>query len=112
MNGEIRVTDFVQFNIDIEGKFYNIKDFETDYHGEKRKVSNGQFFLQIKGKVTYDYQGKFSTKMGETLMNLLIKRILKNYYDVKYVDRLYYDIYKLQTLIKEQVHMETASNAY
>ena len=112
MSGELRVNDFVRFNVKLSAKFYGLKEFEADYMGSKRPVKNGQFFIRVTGTVTYDYQKKFSSTLAEFFLDLMIKKLLKNYYDVKYVDRLYYDLYTLQTLIKEQVYMETASNAY
>ncbi|MCC7573974.1 hypothetical protein KO361_00075 [Candidatus Woesearchaeota archaeon] len=112
MRAEVKINDFVKFNVEVDGKFYGVKEFEAEYMGNKRKVNNGQFFVKISGQVTYDYQGKFKGNITEYFLELLVKRILKNYYDIKYVDRLYYDLYTLQTLIKEKVYMETASNAY
>ena len=109
MEAELKVTDFVKFDIEIVTKFYGVKEFESEFKGKKRMVNKGQFFIQIKGKVTFDYKGNFKS---DYFLNLLVRRLLKNYYDVKYVDRLYYDLYNLQTLIKEQSYMETATNAY
>jgi len=112
MSNELKVDEFVQFNIKIETKFFGIKEFEADYKGSKRKVNNGQFFIRLKGSVVYDYKKKFKSWFSKFFLDFLIKKLLKNYYEVKYVDRLYYDLYALQTLIKEKVYMETASNAY
>jgi hypothetical protein len=112
MSGELRVTEFVKFNVKLEAKFYGVKEFEADYMGSKRKVNNGQFFILLSGVVTYDYKGRFKSDASQFFLDLLVKRLLKNYFDVKYVDRLYYELYSLQTLIKEQVYMETATNAF
>lgn len=112
MNGEIKITDFVQYNVDIEAKFFGVKEFETDFKGEKRKVNNGQFFIVLTGKVTYDYKKRFKSEISKAFLKFLIGTLLKNYYDVKYVDRLYYDVYDLHTLIKTKAFMETATNAY
>lgn len=112
MSGELYVTQFVKFSLKIEAKFYGVKEFESDYMGSKRKVNNGQFFILLSGSVVYDYNKKFNSDTSKFFLELLVKRLLKNYYDVKYVDRFYYDLYNLQTLIKEQVYMETATNAF
>ena len=111
MRGELRVNGFVQFNLEIDGKFFGIREFDAELGGEQRKVNNGQLFITLKGSVTYDYRGQFEGS-SEKFLDLMINTLLKNYYDVKYEDRLYYEIYGLQTLIKEQIFMETASNAY
>ena len=112
MLGELRVTEFVKFNVEIVCKFSNLKEFEAELGGEVRKVSNGQFFVQISGSVTFDYQERFSSPVAQSFLKFLVGTLLKNYYDVKYVDRFYYDLYDLQTLIKELSFMETASNAF
>lgn len=112
MTGELRVDEFVQFNVTIETKFYGVKEFEADFMGGKRMVNNGQFYIILSGQVTYDYQKRFNSKVTSFFLELLVKKLLKNYFDVKYEDRLYYELYSLQTLIKEQTYMETASNAY
>lgn len=111
-NGELWVNNFVQYNIKIETKFYGVKEFEADYHGEKRKVNNGQLFIVMNGIVTFDYLNNFESKQAKYFLNLLINKIFKKYYEIKYIDKLDYDVYRLQTLIKEELHMETASNAY
>jgi len=112
MSNELKVNDFVLYKIIIETKFYGVKEFEADYMGSKRKVNNGQFYIKLSGAVVYDYQNKFKTNTQKFLLKLLITKLLKMYYEIKYLDKLYYEIYGLQTLIKEQVYMETASNAY
>ena len=112
MVAELRVNGFVKFNLEIESKFYGLKEFEAELGGEKRKVNNGQYFLILKGKVTFDYQERFKSAIAESFLKFLVNVLLKNYYDVKYVDRLYYDLYQLQTLIKAETFMETAYNAY
>jgi len=112
MTGFLPVTDFVSYTVKVEGKFYRLKEFETEYKGEKRKMNKGQFFLQFKGNVSYDYQDRFKSKLAKFLLDFMINTIFKKYYEIKYLDKLYYEIYTLQTLIKELTYMETASNAY
>ncbi len=112
MLGELRVTNFVKFTVKTEAKFFGVREFETEFEGETRKMNKGQFYFLIKGEVEYDYENRFKSDISKYFLNLLIGTILKNYYDVKYVDRFYYELYDLHTLIKTKTHMETASNAY
>ncbi|MFP4568293.1 MAG: hypothetical protein ACLFN8_05100 [Candidatus Woesearchaeota archaeon] len=112
MEGEVRINEFVKFEIKLETKFYGVKEFETEFRGEKRLMNKGQLFIKLNGIITYDYKRNFKGKFAETLLHLLVNVILKNYYDVKYVDRLYYDVYNMHNMIKELLYMESATNAY
>ena len=112
MQGEIKITDFVKFNIEIETKFYGVKEFDGEIAGEKRKVNKGQFCITLTGAATYDYKNNFGGPTAQKFLKLLVTKILKNYYDVKYTNKLYYEIYNLQTELKKQAIMETKTNAY
>jgi hypothetical protein len=112
MQGEIQVTNFVKYNINIETKFYGVNEFESELAGEKRKVNKGQFFIILNGTVTYDYNNNFSGPKAQKFLKILVTKIFKNYYDVKYLNKLYYELYNLQTELKKEAFMETSTNAY
>ena len=112
MKGELKVNDFVMFQIEVECKFFGGAESEAEFMGQTRKVNKGQFFAKVSGKVTYDYQKKYTTDTGKMFLDLLIKTFLKKYYEIKYEDVLYYDVIKLQTLIKENAFMDTGTNAF
>lgn len=112
MQGELQVTNFVKFDITIETKFYGVNEFEAELAGKKRKVNKGQFFIILNGTVTYDYNNNFSGATAQKFLKLLVTKIFKNYYEVKYLGKLYYEVYNLQTELKKETFMETSTNAY
>ncbi len=109
---ELKVNDFIKFHITIVTKFYDYKEFEAVIDGEKKKVSDGRFFIKISASIEFDYQNKFKTDFEKKLLKFLIKTLLVRYYEFKYYDKLAYDVYDLHAKLKKFIKMESEYNAY
>lgn len=110
LDPELKVNEFIKFHIHIETKFFDVKEFEAELHGKKKRICEGRFVLWFGANVEFDYTEKY--KKYEGLLNFLVTKILKRYYEVKYIDVLTYDLYDLHAKIKKFLRMETEYNAY
>lgn len=110
MKPELKVNEFIKFNISVETKFYDVKEFEAEHHGGKKMVNNGKFILWFGATVEFDYSNKF--KNHPWLLNFLVTKILRRYYEFKYIDVLTYDLYDLHAKIKKFLRFETEHNAF
>ncbi len=109
---ELKVTPYIKYHIEILIKVFDFKEFDAVVDGEKKKVSNGRLFIQITPEVEYDWQKKYKEGFAATLQELMVKRLLKRHFEIKYYDTLAYDAYDLQTKIKKFLRMKTIKSAY
>ena len=70
--------------------------------------------IEFSGNVTLDYTNMFGkSKFGKVLFNIYNNMVLQKERGLAmWWDELYYRIYKLQTITKEYLDMESKGNAY
>lgn len=129
LNAERDETTYVKFKLDIKIKSWNNEDFEVAVNGKKkRKTKTGMLMIDIVPTMELDYEndwegGKENAKKAEEqvktmnklkkgLRTLMHKYILKKNIKDVWHDKLYYEAYKLQTKIKEELNMESKYSAY
>ena len=106
-----RITEFLKYNIKMEIKLWDYKEFETTINGEKKLVTDGRIYIKLNCSIDFDYNKKFKTDFEKKLLKWMTT-ILKEYYELKHFDNLTYSLYDLQKEIKEFLNMETQHYGY
>jgi hypothetical protein len=109
-----KVNAFVKFHVIVRIYAWDVKDMEVIKNGEKVKLTKCRIKINIDGHVEVDWQKRFQkNKFTKLLYNLLMSLI---YQEEKVValwwDELYYRLYKLQTIAKEYLDMESKGNTF
>lgn len=112
MRPELKVTDFIKFHIEVNTHMWEVKEFEAEIDGKKKLVTDGRFFIKLNCWIEFDYQGKIKTNFQKKLINFMIKKVLRRYFEIKWYDKITYDLYNLQAEIKKFLKYETEHNAY
>jgi len=78
---------------------------------------SGRLDITLKGTVQANYadiygEKKWNTVLEKNLLNFMNKYILRKTIDLSETDALYYEVYKLQTEIKEFLQMQARGSAY
>lgn len=109
----INETDYIKNWISLIFFFYDIKEVEVVKEGKKKKLTRARILIELNGKVETDWQGKW--KRNAFLSNLqkfYEKFVIKKDIDNIWWDKLYYNMLKLQTAIKEYLDQEAKANAF
>jgi len=112
MRPELKVTEFIKFHIEVDTHMWEVKEFEAEIDGQKKLVTDGRFFIKLRCWIEFDYQGRFKTDFQKALLKFMITKVLKRYFEIKWYDRLKYDLYKFHAEIKKFLKCETEFNAY
>ncbi len=112
MKPELKVTPYIKYHVEILIKVFDFKEFEAVIDGQNKRISSGRLFIQIQGAVEYDWQKKFGKGFPAKLQDLMFNKMLKRHFEIKYLDRLAYDVYHLQSDIKNFLKMESIKSAY
>jgi len=109
-----KVSDYVKFWINVWIYVWDAKDLEVIKDGKKVKLTKCRLQIEFDGYVELDYTNRFQkTKFLQWLMNFYHKYILREEKVISnWWDELYYRVYKLQTIAKEYLDMESKGNAY
>jgi len=109
-----KINEYTKFNVRVYFYIWDAKDIEVIKDGEKVKLTKCRLMLEIDGDIELDYGNFFGkSKFGKILFSILNslvfqeEKILANWWD-----ELYYHLYKLQTIAKEYLDMESKGNAY
>ncbi|MCK4521843.1 MAG: hypothetical protein KAU20_04670 [Nanoarchaeota archaeon] len=109
-----KVNDYVKFHIKVFFHIYDIKNIEVIKEGKKVKLTKCRVWIEFNGDVELDYTKRFGqSKFGKFLFDVYNKfvlqeeKVLSNWWD-----ELYYRVYKLHTITKEYLDMESKGNAY
>jgi len=112
MRPELKVTEFIKFHIEVDTHMWEVKEFEAEIDGQKKQVTDGRFFIKLNCWIEFDYQDRFKTGFQKKLLEFMITKVLKRYFEIKWYDRLNYDLYNFQAEIKKFLKYETKFNAY
>ena len=109
-----KVSDYVKYHESVFFHVWDAKDFEVIKEGKKVILTKCRLKIEIDGNVELDWTKKFTeTKFSQFLFKFYNKYILKEERILSlWWDELYYRLYKLQTIAKEYLDMESKGNAY
>ena len=124
MQGEKKVTDFIKYHVQIEIIMIELKEFDAKIDGHVKKVTNGRIFIDIaKVECEFDWQNRFQPAKkpdsddlfsvisynfkeytsGPRLLKLLVTKLLKRYYEIKYLGPLEAEALDLHEKIKKHM---------
>jgi hypothetical protein len=108
-----KVNEYVKYHITVWIYVWDAKKMDVIKEGQKIELTKCRLEMEFDGYVELDWTKRFNTKFEKFLFwfyNQLILRpekLISNYWD-----ELYYRVYKLQTIAKEYLDMESKGNAY
>jgi hypothetical protein len=110
--GKLKYNDYIQFQIDVQVIFFSMQKAEVMKNGKKVKMNKGRIEMKFKGQMNTDYQKKFVGTKFLRKLNEFYERIV--YYNKigDIADVLYYQIFRLQTEVREHLNMSSKGNAY
>jgi len=116
MRGWRNVNEYVRFNLKVYLKIRDLKEIEVIKEGKKKRLSKCRLRIYIAGDIELDWQGKFDkSPFLQQLKKFYNKYIIKEDEGIiggVWWDQLYYRMFKLTTIIKEFLDMESKGNAY
>ena len=109
-----KVNAYVKYNISVYMYLWDVEDIEVIKEGKKVKLTKCRIMIEFSGNVELDYTNMFGkSKFGKVLFNIYNNMVLQKERGLAmWWDELYYRIYKLQTITKEYLDMESKGNAY
>jgi|TARA_B100002003_G_C14118291_1_gene537842 hypothetical protein len=109
-----KVNGYLKFHINLFFHAWDVQDIEVIKEGKKVKLTKCRLKIEFDGAIELDYTNRFSkTVFGKMLFNLYNTFVLKGEKILaNWWDELYYRVYKLQTIAKEYLDMESKGNAY
>lgn len=108
-----KVSDYIQYEVSVKMWILEKKDVDVVKEGKKVKLSKAHIRIELSCKAVTDYSGRFVGKPYlKKLKEFYEKFIFKKEFDSTWDDQLYYELYKIQTLIKEHLDSDTKSNAF
>lgn len=109
LEGEKKVTEFVKFYIKLETWHVEMKEFDAKVDDHYKKLTNGRMSVSFKEvAVEFDWQDKFKTDFQKKLLKWLVFKILKRYYEIKYMGPLEGEAYSLHEEIKKHLALTEA----
>lgn len=110
---DANITDYIKFEIAVEIHLWEMTEVEVIKEGKKKILTNARVQIVISGRITTDWQKKFTGSKWKDFM----KKILENYVwrreiSAGYGDMLYYRMNNLHLLFKKYLDMQTAWNEY
>ncbi|MEK6887117.1 MAG: hypothetical protein AABW88_04775 [Nanoarchaeota archaeon] len=103
---------YVKHMLKIEIISYHMEDIEVVENGEKKKrTRTGMMTIEISPSIELDWQDKWNKKFKKKARDFMHKYIMQGYVQEQ-LDKIYYEMYKLQTKIKEELKMEAKYSAY
>jgi hypothetical protein len=110
---EKKVTEYYLFEIDVSFHFWDFQTVEVIENGKKKKLTKARMQIIIKGAYRLDYTGRWgNTPFNEWLRGFFHKYIIKRKIMFLMWNTLYYEVYKLHALVKDQIDAQTNYNAY
>lgn len=112
-HAEREESGYVRHDIDVSIKGFHMEDIEVIENGEKKKKTKiGMLIIDLIPVIVLDFEhGSERGKFVEKLKPFVHKYLLRGYI-YEQLDKLYYEMYKLNTKIKEELHMEGKHSAY
>ncbi|MFT4260980.1 MAG: hypothetical protein ACMXX9_00940 [Candidatus Woesearchaeota archaeon] len=123
--GEKKITEFIKYHIQLETWKIEMKEFDAKIDGEVKKVTDGRMsvtFTEV--AIEFDWQNKFkdprepeddadqfeklkykfkSNLYGTGLLKNLVTKILRRYYEIKFMGPLEGEAYDLHEKLKKHL---------
>lgn len=115
---ERKVSRFVMENIKIDYHSWGEYDVDVVVNGKKKKMTNARFVLILTGEIQAPYEDIYggdrwtSNRVDRWLLYFFKSWGFRRELETAYWDTLYYNMYKLQTGIKDFLKMEAKGSAY
>lgn len=87
-----KVTDYVQFKIELRVILQNMQQVEVVQDGKKRKLTEGLIVIEIMPSIRFDWQERFEKKgklvewMGQVLEKYILKYKIGDYWEDMIID--------------------------
>jgi hypothetical protein len=109
-----KINEYAKYNVKVYFYIWDVKEMEVIKDGEKVKLTKCRLMIEIDGNVELDYSKVFEkSNLGKLLFKIYNTLILQEERQIAgWWDILYYHLYKLQTITKEYLDMESKGNAY
>ncbi|MBI1970551.1 hypothetical protein HYS47_02305 [Candidatus Woesearchaeota archaeon] len=108
-----KINDFCRNDIKMFIHCWDMNEMEVVKDGKKKKVFKGRMMITFDASLTLDYQGLWDgSKLQRFLRELYIKHIIWHEIDDVWGDKLWYEVNKLQQLVKRFLDMEAHSDVY
>lgn len=108
-----KVDELYQYKIRLYFHLWDVKTVEAIKDGTKKKLTSCRMTIEFDPTVVVDWQDRWSeSKFTKALLDFYINNIIKRELQLKYVDPLWYVVYRLHNIMKEYLEMETRGNAY
>lgn len=113
VTAEKKVSGYLQFNIKLHFRIFDLKEVEVVKDNQKKKMNQGRIEIRISGTVAVDYKNNFEkSQFLKRLRDFMHKFVMKEDIEYWWQDEFYYRLYKLQQTIKEFLEMESSYNAF
>ncbi|MBW3015627.1 hypothetical protein KY330_04355 [Candidatus Woesearchaeota archaeon] len=110
---EKKISDFYEYHITVDFHLWDMQPVEVILEGEKRILTKARMEIVIKSYVVADYQNRWErTAFTSALLNFYFSYIVGRRMGATIWDPLYYRSYKLHTLIKDFLKLESRGSAY
>ena len=108
-----KVNSYAKYWINVWIYVWDAKKIEVIKEGKKVELTKCRIEMEFDGWVELDWTKRFNTKFEKFLFWFYNQLILRPEKIISlWWDELYYRVYKLQTITKEYLDMESTGNAY
>lgn len=114
---ERKVSGYFKHIITINIHILDAEDIEVVEKGVKKKLMKGRVRIRLEIYIQADYpdiygERKWSTNFQRMLLDFFNKHILRREIELTHWDVLYYEMLKLQAMIRAYLDMEAKGHAY
>ncbi len=111
-HAEREESGYVRHDIDIKMHMYHCEDVEVIVNGHKKQKNRaGLMMIEIMPSVTFDWQKKWEKGFKKKARKFFHDYLVRGY-AMEQLDKIYYEMYKLHTGIKEHLDLESKYSAY
>jgi hypothetical protein len=111
--GEKKITSFYKENIEIAFHLWDMQPVEVIQEGEKKMLTKARMEVVLKGYLEADYQNRWeSSEWMKIMRSFYLKHVVSRSIGGLYWDPLYYRVYALHTMIKNELNLDTKGSAY
>lgn len=111
LKGWRKITEYVQFWINIKGHIWELKEIEAVIEGKKKKMARGKVQLVFSTEMWLDYNNKFTSPVERRIQQFLHKHVWYKKITGGWEDEVYYAMYRLHQKVKIALNMSTQTNA-
>jgi hypothetical protein len=111
-HAEREESGYVRHDIDVRIKGFHMEDIEVIENGKKvQRTKAGMIIVDLIPKLVLDWQNRWDKKFKKSVRGFFHKYLLEGYINEQ-LDKLVYETYKLNTMLKEVMQLEGRYTAY